>query len=390
MKKSLLLALSIVLSLSSASSYAVDGVGGGAGYDSKSEYPFVAGVNSEIPLEFFVQNLGVSTVEVSLGGETPEGITYVPVEEDVILSPGSVANYQFSVRVSEATPPGEYSLVPTIRPQVDVESEGGSTFLPGIAGPLVAKVVGASADVAIRARNFYTGTPVQGTLSLFYADTPTLPIKIAETKERVLESRVVPGNYVAKFDVAGLQTVEQEFSIAEGETKEVIIEVRGLQFTLASAQPRTDRDGNIIAAELVAIVRNDLARIEEPASLVVDVIRDGSPVQTVVMAQYPELAEGVTQQTLSYTPDGGFTGGLWEFQFKLRSTDFVLEAPEVDSFRVPTFIENNLWTILTILAFIILILLAIPRRFWWWLLAKRRKKKEEDDEKERSAVEKKD
>lgn len=366
-------------------SSAVDGIGGGASFDSQSVYPFVAGVTSEIPLEFFVQNLGDGPVEISMGGETPAGLSYVPLQEDIILNPGGVTRYGFAVRVGEETPPGEYELIPTLRPQIDVDSDGGSTYLPGIAGQLVAKVVGASADVRIQARNFFTDTPVKGTLSLFYADTPTLPVRIAETEDSVLEAKVVPGNYVARFDVAGLQTVEEEFSIIEGETKDIVIEVRGLQFTLASAQPRTDRDGNISAAELVAVVRNDLTRIEEPASLEVDITRDGTPVETLVMAQYPELAEGVTQQTLSYTPDGGFAGGLWEFQFKLQSTDFVLEAPEVDSFRVPSFIENNLWTILTVLAFIVLIFLALPKKVWWWLLSKIRKKEEEDVQ-EKSAV----
>lgn len=374
------MAATFIAVLSPLSASAVDGVGGGAGFDSKSEYPFVAGVESEINLDFFVQNLGDSAVEVSIGGETPAGISYVPTQEDIVLSPGGVTDYDFAVRVNPETPPGEYELIPTIRPQVDIDSDGGSTFLPGIAGQLVAKVVGASANVSISAKNFFTDTPVRGTLSLFYADSPGQPVKIAETEEAVLEQLVVPGNYVAKFDVAGLQTVEQEFSILEGESKEVVIEVRGLQFTLASAQPRTDRDGNIVAAELVGIVRNDLTRIEDTASMEVGITRDGDPVETLVMAQYPELAEGVTQQTFSYTPDGGFAGGLWEFQFILRSTDFVLEAPDVDSFTVPSFIENNLWTILTILAFITLILLALPRKVWWWLIARIRRKEKEDEE----------
>lgn len=385
MKKILSIVLIALSTLTVTSAQAVDGVGGGASFDSQSVYPFVAGLTSEIPLSFFVQNLGDTPVEVSLGGETPAGISYVPLQEDIILNPGAATNFAFAVRVGEETPPGDYELVPSMRPEIDFDSEGGSTFLPGIAGQLVAKVVGASADVSITARNFFTGTPVRGTLSLFYADTPTLPVKIAESNEAVLNAKVVPGNYVARFDVAGLQTVEQEFSILKGESKEVVIEVRGLQFTLASAQPRTDRNGNIIAAELVAVVRNDLTRIEDPASLEVEITRDGNPIETLIMAQYPELAEGVTQQRLSYTPDGGFAGGLWEFQFKLRSTDFVLEAPDVESFRVPSFIENNLWTILTILAFIALGLLALPKKFWLWLLAKRKKKKEEDEQ-EKSAV----
>ncbi len=365
-------------------SSAVDGVGGGASFDSQSTYPYVAGITSEIPLEFFVQNLGDGPVEIGMGGETPAGISYIPFEENVVLPSGAVTNYRFAVQVGSETPPGEYQLVPTIRPQIILDSEGGSTYIPGIAGQLVARVVGASADVTIRARNFYTGTPVNGTLSLFYADTPTLPVRIAETEEPVLQTKVVPGNYIAKFDVAGLQTVEQEFFIEEGENREIVIEVKGLQFTLASAQPITDRDGNIVGADLVAVVRNDLTRIEKPVSLEVDISRNGNLVENLVLAQFPELAEGVTQQRFNYAPDGGFQGGLWEFQFKLVSADFVLEAPEVDSFEVPSFFEANFWTILTVLAFLVLIALALPRRFWIWLLAKRRKKKEEEEELEKS------
>jgi len=367
-----LLSLSLGLDASAA-----DGIGGGAGFDSESEFPFVAGIESEIPLEFFVQNLGVNDVEVSLGGETPPGISYVPSNESVVLSPGGVADYVFSIRVSEETPPGEYELVPSLRPQVNFESEGGSSFLPGIAGQLVAKVIGASADVSIRAENFYTGMPIQGTLSLFYADTPTLPVRIAQTDEPILETKVVPGNYVARFDVPGLQTVEEEFFVAEGEFREVIIRVEGLQFTLASAQPISDSDGNVFAAELVAVIRNDLARVREPTSLEVEVSRNGQPVETLVLAQYPEFPEGVTQQTLNYAPANGFSGGLWEFEFKLRGPDFVVQPPEVESFRAPSFFELNFWNILTGLAIFGLALLALPRRIWRWIAGRLRRQEKE-------------
>lgn len=381
MKKAFVLVLGLML-LAPSPAFGVDGVGGGAGFDSQSEFPFVAGITSQIPLSFFVQNLGDSEVEVSLGGETPAGITYIPQQENVVLSPGAVTNYQFSIQVAEETPPGDYELIPVIKPQIEVDTEEGSTFLPGIAGSLKAKVIGASADVRITARNFFTGTPVQGTLTLLYADTPTLPVKIAETDEPVLESRVVPGNYVARFDVPGLQTVEEQFSIAEGEQKDIVIQVKGLQFTLTSAEPRLDRNGDLISAELVAVVRNDLTRVQDSTSLEVDISRDGSSVETLLLAQYPELPEGIAQQRLSYVPDGGFSGGLWEFQFKLRSEDFVLEAPDVESFRVPSFLENNLWTILTILAFLTLILLALPKKFWSWSLARFNKRNEKEEERQ--------
>jgi len=356
---------------------AVDGIGGGAGFDSESEFPFVAGIETEIPLEFFVQNLGVNDVEVTLGGDTPPGISYVPRNDSVVLSPGGVSDYVFSIRVSEETPPGEYELVPSIRPQVNFDSEGGSSFLPGIAGQLVAKVVGASADVSIRAENFYTGTPVQGQLSLFYADTPTLPVRIAQTDEPVLQAKVVPGNYVARFDVPGLQTVEEEFFIVEGESREVVIRVEGLQFTLASAQPISDSDGNVFAAELVAVIRNDLARVTEPTTLEVEVSRNGQPVETLILAQYPEFPEGVTQQTLNYVPESGFSGGLWEFAFRLRGPDFVVKPAALESFRAPSFFELNFWNILTGLAIFGLTLLALPRRTWRWIAGRLRRKEKE-------------
>lgn len=379
MKKLFAAALAVFMILQPSSVNAVDGVGGGAGFDSLTEVPFVAGIDSEIPLSFFVQNLGDRDVQLSLGGETPAGISYVPDRDEVILGPGEVSNYGFNLRVDSGTPPGNYELIPTIRPELEIDSEEGSTFIPGISGQVVAKVVGASAFVRVRAQNFFTNEPVEGNLSLLYADTPTLPFKIAETEDSVLDATVVPGNYVARFDVPGLQTVEKEFSILEGEEKLVVLEVKALQFTLASVQPIVDGDGNVFAADIVAAVRNDLTRIEAPTSIETEVFRDGSLVETITLAEFAEFPEGVSQQRLSYTPEGGFTSGLWEFVFKLRSVEFTLEAPERDSFRVPSFWERNFWSILTGLAILVLIGLALPRKWWFWLIGKLRRDREDEE-----------
>ncbi len=373
-----LLSIGVFLLIPSSAS-AIDGIGGGASFDALTEIPYVAGLDSEIALGFFVQNLGDSEVQISLGGETPAGISYVPERETVLLRSGAVTNYEFNLRVGKETPPGEYELVPTIRPQINTQSEEGSTFIPGISGQVVAKVIGASAFVRIRAENFFTDEPVVGNLSLLYADTPTLPFKIAETEGSVLDATVVPGNYIARFDVPGVQTVDREFSIREGEDKLVVLEIKALQFTLASAQPIIDGDGNVFAADIVAAVRNDLTRIEAPTSIEMDVLNDGNLVETVTLAEFPEFPEGVSQQRLTYTPEGGFSSGLWEFGFKLKSVDFVLEAPEMDSFVVPSFLARNLWTILTVMAFLVLIGLAVPKRFWFLLFKKRRKDEDEEE-----------
>ena len=384
MRRTLAAIASIFSLMFPSSASGIDGIGGGAGFDALSEVPYVAGIDSEIPLEFFVQNLGDTDVSVSIGGETPPGISYRPVQDEIVLGPGQSTNYRFALQVGEETPPGEYELVPTVRPEIEIEGEG-STFIPGIAGQIVAKVIGASANVRIRAENFFTDDPVVGNLSLLYADTPTLPVKIAETEDSVLDALVVPGNYIARFNVPGLQTVEEEFSIAEGEDKLVVLEIKALQFTLASAQPLVDGDGNVFAADLLAAVRNDLARVEAPTSIEVDVSRNGTLQETLTLAEFAEFPEGITQQRVTYAPEDGFSSGLWEFQFRLRSTDFFLEAPQVDSFTVPSFFERYFWTFMTVLGILVLVGFALPRKFWFWLLA-RVKRREDDEEDTNSPV----
>ena len=358
------------------------GLGGGTEFLTGSTFPFVAGEAGRIETAMYVQNIGADVAEVELQAGLPTGVELEPLDESpMLLNPGQMRTYPFAINVSEAVAPGLYDVIVTIA-QTNVQPEEGSegsVYRPAVAGNFVIEVVGESSTVTVKPISDATGLPARGQIGLFYLTGQSGPLLIDSVEGTELTRDVVPGRYLATFDVPGLQRQEVDFEVGEDEQRTIELEIPTLSFTYVGAQPSVDADGDVITAELVVAVNNSLRRIQGPVRFEVEVARGAELVETITLSTLAELPPGITEQRVSYRPLEGFAGGNWQFRFFVANPDFRIEAPDRPSIDVPGIVQSN-WEYFALgVATLLVIALAMPRR-WWFVLLRRRKKDEKEHE----------
>lgn len=320
----------LLISLIPNTSLAATGIGGGPSFQPGSVFPFIAGETSSLRSSFFVQNLGSSKAILEFGETGTEGITVNPLEDGQIsLRSGESRTLAFDLTVEDFVPPGDYPLVLSLKQtNISKPTDGQTAYAPAISGNLTVRVRGSSATAIIEPVNADDKSPAVGNISLTYLPEVGAPLVIAEATGSSLTKRVIEGNYEASFRIEGLVEEKVEFFIRDGETKTVRIEIKGVQFLSAVARRQIEDGDRLIAAELAVAVRNQLDRLEGPIGFAVQVSRDGQLVEEKEFASLAELPIGTTEQRTSYTPDGGFTPGLWSFHFVVKGPGFLVESAE--------------------------------------------------------------
>jgi hypothetical protein len=128
----------------------------------------------------------------------------------------------------------------------------------------------------------------------------------------------------------------------------------------------------IFSAELIAALRNNLRRFTEPMDLMVSVVHNGQRVETIRLAQLPELPEGTTEQRSQYAPPGGFTSGLWEFHFELVTKRFRVAATNTPSFDGNALVSSRNFQIVGS------VLVLASAGTWFFVIGRRRRRAKED------------
>lgn len=354
------------------------GIGGGAGFVSGSEFPFIAGIDSSITSAFFVQNTGTEEFELEFIYGAPDGIEITPSEgQDTILRPGQTTDFRFDLSVSSIVPAGKYPITVNLRKKPDDEPAAGTTYVPALAGRLVVNVAGASATANISVVSELTGEPASGNLGLFYLAENGIETLVRETEQSEFSIDLVPGNYRLTFDIPNLQRQSKEFTIEDGDNLDVVLEIPTLDFTgLSAIAERDDRDV-IQFVNLSMQVFNNLRSLDGPIQLFTRVYANDELKEEFTLATIPTLPEGETLQRAVYDPDGGFEQGEWRFEFGVRGENFEVLSPQIPRVNSPGLLQSYLQEILIAVAFLLVIALAMPRS--WWLVILRRKKSDEEE-----------
>lgn len=351
------------------------GIGGGPTFVNGSEFPFVGGLNSSLTSAFFVQNIGDEDVDLELIYSAPNGIEIVPSEgQDPTLEVGETTYFEFDVRVSSSVPAGRYPITVNLRQTLEsLETSAGSNYVPALAGRLIVDVVGASAIANISAVSSLDGSPAFGNISLFYLPESGIDTLIFETRDSEFQIRLVPGDYLATFEVPNLQRQEFPFSIEDGDVLDLILEIPTIEFVGNGAVPTRDDRSAIEFVALTMDVYNNLRTLRGPVEFFARVSLDGEFVEDFPIATIPQLPERETLQRATYLREGGFEQGDWGFEFVIRNPDFELASPNIAIVNSPGLFASYIREILIAVGAVLIILLAIPRK-WWLLLFKRRKK----------------
>lgn len=283
-----------------------------------------------------VDNAGNRPAEVQWAAKAPVGITVNTPRDQATIPVGESVEFPFSIEVAETAAGGDYEVALTVKQtNVPQPKAGGLAVAPAVGGSLVVHVSGASAEVRLSAVNSTGGPPMNGRLTLSQIRGKRPPVPVASEVTDVLQVRVAPGDYRGRFEIEGLVEEELDFSVADGETKDVVIEVTTLSFIVAAAQPQPDLD-HLTTAKLVTSIQNSIKRIPGPLALSVEVAKDGVPLETVDMQRFDSLPHGLTEATETYVPVTGWSPGQYDFTFVLKGSDFAITSPAQKPIVVPS------------------------------------------------------
>ena len=355
------------------------GLGGGTDFHPGSTFPFVAGQPGRVTAGMFVQNIGTSPARVALSSNAPTGITITSgIAMPQMIAPTRSVHVPFAIQTSTALAVGSYKIIVSLgQTNVPKATGGGSTYAPAVIGSFVVKVIGASGKVTVNAVSGDDKKPITGTLSLSYLDGPDATVALETITGSTLTRAVVPGKYRAQFEMPGLSRKSKDFSIAAGQTSVITLSVQGVQFLAAAAKPGMDA-GRIVSADLIASVRSTIRRMPGPVKFNVTVVHDGKDVETVKIAELPELATGTTEQRTTYRPANGFSSGRWTFKFSVSTPAFIVNSTTTPGFTVKganqaAGMPSGKTTLIVLAA------LAVPIGgwyLWFWLVGRRRRKRE--------------
>ena len=356
------------------------GIAGGTSFANGTIFPFIAGLDSTLSASFYVQNITEDQLDLEITHGAPRGIEIGPSEgQATSLTPGEAMNFSFDISVDRAVAAGDYPIIINLR-KADFEPdiEGGSAYLPALSASFVVRVVGASATVNFSAVSSLNGLPAVGDLSLFYLGESGLNTLIFQDTASEFTVNVVPGNYKATFDIPNLQRQDVDFSIAEDEVRDIVLEIPTIEFLYVEASPVRDERGVIQSVNLGMDVFNNLRLLGGPIDFVARISRDGEFVEDFIISTLPNLPEERTLQRATYTREDGFPQGTWTFEFLLRNPDFEVSSGFSYDIDSPGLLQSYFQEIIIGLAALIITGLLLPKR--WWAVILRRKKKNQEDE----------
>jgi len=261
------------------------------------------------------------------------------------LATGEIATRTIDIAIPPGTAPGQYvaAIILTATDPAPIPGAGGASQLARATAAIAITVpgdfdsgftlgeptlvpTGAGALVEVPVRN--TGAvPVypQGTLALRPAgdsDPIAIPVAMgavfAETGTvlSVPLASIPPGDYDLTLNLTDPDTNASD-------------RLNGLPLSVPEPPP-----GSTVAFERIAVdfegtplesvaIAVEVANTGAPipaATLTLEVSRNGLVVDEAAIAESAALADGVTTFTTTYSPDGGYTSGLWTFRLRLEST----------------------------------------------------------------------
>ena len=365
---------------SSQVSLADSGIGGGTSFTNGSIFPFISGLTTSLSSSFFVQNIGDDDLELEIIHGAPRGITIEPSEgQDLSLAPFESTLFFFDITVDETVPANSYPIIINLRQsnfeQID---EPGSIYRPALAASFVVDVIGASSTLNFSAISALNGLPAQGDLSLFYLGENGIDTLIYQENASEFSLAVVPGNYRATFDIPNLQRQSVEFTIEDGETRDVVLEIPTLEFLSVGAIPTRDDRDVIQFVTLSMDVFNNLRQLQGPIDFVSKVYLDDELVDEFIIETLPFLPEGETLQRAVYDRDEGFAQGDWKFEFGIRNEQFEVYSTQTLTVPSPGLLQSYIQEILLVLFGLIIAGLLLPKS--WWAIILRRRKKDSTEE----------
>jgi hypothetical protein len=257
-------------------------------------------------------NNGTEDFNVTLSTETPTGVELVLSEKDFQLKAGEQKKVTVGVNVSEAAIPGDYTLKVT----AEAFKEGEGIKLLGAAGQTAKlTVTGEAASVEI-ASVTPDGAPIPAIIRLYKkANSQNLSVGYSDTGN--LKMKIAPGNYLTEAYVAGNKLADQSFSAAANDTKKITLEVKTVYFEGFGIVPNYSKETDELVFAQVVYTVNNLIEAFPKAEVVLEVKKDGTPLDETTLATLAPLEIGRVGLSYNYIPAGGWQKAAYTFKLNL-------------------------------------------------------------------------
>ncbi len=320
-----------------------DALSGSFSFPAGVSIPVVAGTGATIRASLTAHNSLSTAVQVRLPAIAPRGFVVGLIDGPVVtIAARETRVLPVLVSVDGGVSPGHYQVAGELA-RADIAPPGASSApeVGGISQGLISfsfyiDVVAARGRVTITVVSSDGGRPLTADLVLAFVG-PAGAIPIDAVSAATLSRDVAPGTYTATISVKGLITDSRQVSVAAGDRLNIRFTESGATFVTADARPITDEHGDVAAVELVAVIQNNLALVEGPVVLSVDVLRDGQEVDHLRLATLASLPVALTEQRFTYRRPGGLGAGLWTFQFVATSRTLTVVSEQAAVIEVTGF-----------------------------------------------------
>lgn len=254
-----------------------------------------------------------SDMQVKLVSQTPPGVELTLSEsEDFQLSSGSQQRIEVGVAVGHEAAPGEYTL--TLTAEACAAGEG---IKLAAAAQQQAKltIFGEAASLVISAVT-PEGDQFPATLKLFReAEGQSLPCGHSNTGR--LETRLVPGDYLAEAYFQDNVVADESFSLAADENKDVTLVARTVFLEGFSVVPHYhNKTGELAFVKMVYTIKNLYQPLKD-VKAALKVSLDGQAAGEVELISLPTLDVGRTAGSSNYIPTEGWQDGIYSFKIEL-------------------------------------------------------------------------
>ena len=260
-----------------------------------------------------IGNTGDSPVTVEI--TTPN----LPLQVELLLpgrnftlEPGESQRLDIGVRVGQEATPGDYTIILSA-----ATYSPGTGIKVGVGGQAQATltILGEAGTVVIRAVD-PEGKPFPATLGVYKEIAGELSL-VYPLQRSSLETKLAPGNYLARAYYENITVTEEEFSLAADERKEIDLVCYSPCLTKFTLSPVYSAEGVLVSARITYGIANLLQPVDN-FTVLLKVSVDNRASDSAELLSRPTLGVGETASGVdSYSPAEGWQKG--------RTYRFVIE-----------------------------------------------------------------
>lgn len=271
-------------------------------------------------------------IRVGLEINGPKGVSFILKSSIIKIKANSNVSIPISLKVDENAVPGDYEL--GLLAEILPNEITGIQLLGSAQLKTRLVIYGEAGDVSISTFD-KDDEPFIADLKVFRVNAGSVNDPVSQSDTGLLSDRLVPGDYIVYAYYEGTEVAKQSFTLKDKDSLEIKLSAQTIFITNFMMDPQFDeKTDKIKNMKLIYTIRN----IYKPATnvqLMVEVIKDNSFVEDLIMMSIAEVPLGDTQGSYSYIPPEGWKNSTYGFRLHLTSSESIaLGSGEVKEIKV--------------------------------------------------------